>query len=43
MMYTALSRAGIMLIACLTIGASANAQRLKHVTLAVGTSVLSVG
>lgn len=40
---TELFRAGIMLIVCLSIAAGANAQQLKHVTLAVGTSVLSVG
>ena len=40
---TALSRTAIVLTACLMTGASASAQPLKHVTLAVGTSVLSVG
>jgi NitT/TauT family transport system substrate-binding protein len=43
MRFTALCRTGIMLTACLVSGANANAQPLKHVTLAVGTSVLSVG
>ncbi|MBR0724189.1 ABC transporter substrate-binding protein [Bradyrhizobium manausense] len=40
---TGLFRAGIVLIVSLPIATGAFAQQLKHVTLAVGTSVLSVG